>query len=494
MKGYITKEQLSNSLKQEIDHKINIEDLDYVDVKNPPIPFTPAIGDGVSDDTIQIQTLIDNFDNVLISSGIYLVSTLNLEKGKHVFGNGKQNSILKGNFEGLNIINCVCGQEGYEQYKIHDLTIDGSSISNHAVYINRTTSSTHDTWANIYHVHIKNCKGDGLYLGNQIRECYIDTLEISGCQGNGLVLEEGATDNVITNVVSHNNEKSGFYINGANNRFIGCKAYWNGRNNNAEQEERCSGFYITKYTNKFTCCDAQENALHGFHICDTKHIVIEGMSADRNGLPLTDWKNSSPQVTYGSGVYIENSSLIEIRGLCKDFLKWTLGQTQKYGVTSVSSNNIVIDIQCLDVEKDLNLSSSSSYYIRVNGVEKFHNKIIPSLLNKNNYFLLEDTSSVMGTNVYNDKSRFQIYSNNNNEIKIDSYNKNSTGDFQWTGTPLKINNAGDIHLGRYNTKIGFFDVEGINRIQAPTAASDLDTVITLANNLRQILIDYGLLG
>lgn len=482
-----------NNFDSQIKEKVNIDDLDYVDIKNPPLPYMPAIGDGVSDDTLRIQNLIDNFDNIFIPAGTFLVSTLNLKPGKHIFGSGKHCSVLKGNSAGGKIINCVCDSTGYEQYKIHDLKINGNLLSDFGIYICRTATSVHDTWANVYNLHITKCRQNGIYVGSQIRESYFDTIVIRDCLGNGITVDDGATDNVFTNIVSHNNEKNGFYINGSNNRFVSCKAFWNGRNNNAEQSQRYSGYYITKYVNKFTCCDAQENALHGFHIKDTNSVILEGMSADRNGLPMTDWSNDSPTITYGSGVYIDTSSLIEVRGFCRDFMKWSKGQTQKYGVTAINSRNINIDVHCLDVEENLNISNTSSYCIRVNGENQFHVKKIPSKNNKNNYFTFEDTSSVMGMNVYSDKSRFQIYSNNDSNIKIDSFKK-VDGNFTWTGTPLNINNNGDIHLGRYNTKIGFFDVEGINRIQAPTAASDLASVVTLANSLRQILINYGLLG
>ena len=109
------------------------------------------------------------------------------------------------------------------------------------------------------------------------------------------------------------------------------------------------------------------------------------------------------------------------------------------------------------------------------------------------YFSLTDEASRFGVDVYGDHSSYQVYCNSDDEFKIDSFKINDSGKFGWTGTPLKINNEGDIHLGRYNTKIGFFNVEGIACQQAPKSASTHDESITLANNLRQILINYGLL-
>ena len=480
----------------QLSHKVNAQDLHYVNVKTPPIPFVGAKGDGIADDTEAIQNLINNFENILIPCGTFLVSSINLTPKKTLFGLGKHSSILKGNAPGVDVIRCEMDATGYEQCQIHDLTIDGNKVAKCGIYMNRNTTSIHDTWANVYNVFVKNCTEDGIYIGSQIRECYFNEIEIRDCGGHGFNIDSGATDNVLTNIVSHNNEKSGFMVNGANNRFVSCKAYWNGRNNNANQNDRYSGFYITSWTNKFTCCDAQENALHGFHVKDTHTIQLDCITADRNGLPLTDWSNASPQTTYGSGVYIDNSRLIDVTGISRDFMKWSHGQTQKYGITVVkSSSAIEINLMTHDIEQDFNIdTSTSNYTLKINGVEYFHSRKMLSKNNKINYFNLADESGRMGIDIFSNKSQFQVYSNNNDEIKIDTFNKNANGAFQWTGTPLKIKNNGDIHLGRHNTKIGFFDVEGINRIQAPTAASDLATVVTLANELRQILINYGLLG
>ena len=78
MKGYITKEQLSDSLKNEFDHKVNIYDL-AVNIKN-----FGAKGDGVTNDTQAILNALNfaynNNQNLYIPQGIYMVDNEFTEK------------------------------------------------------------------------------------------------------------------------------------------------------------------------------------------------------------------------------------------------------------------------------------------------------------------------------------------------------------------------------------------------------------------------------
>ena len=477
----------AHDLKNNLKAKLIIEDS--VNVKQ-----FGAKGNGIADDTEAIQLAIDLCKDVCIPAGEFLTSNLTLNKKNSIKGMGKSVSILKSVNTEDPMFLCELNSEGREEITISDISMQGNKVGKDGIKLYRTEGSSNDAWIDIHNIAIKNFKGDGLYIGGNIREVYVNTVEIAGCDNYGLFLDEGATDNVISNVCSHNNENAGFYVNGANNRFNNCKAFWNGRNNNASQENRSSGFLITSWCNKFINCDAQENALHGFCIKNTNNIQLLGITADRNGLPMTDWSSDSPEITYGSGVYIKNSSLVSVTGILRDFRKYQMGQTQKYGIYVVESKYCDFDVMIQHLEELYYIQKSSNYILKING-EYYICGATRNIsdVNKNNYVKMASSEGRLGYDFYCGNAQYQIYSDNNGKFKIDTFKRNEAGDFVWSGTPIYFDNNGNIHLGRYNTKLGFYDVDGVELQTINGTANDLNSAITLVNSLKTSLINLGLI-
>lgn len=453
-----------------------------------------AKGNNVDDDTTPIQTAINKSNVVFIPTGVYLVSQLNLKSKLTLYGEGKNNSVLKS--VSADTLGMLCGEfdeSGYEEIIIHDLYLNGNNIGNRGIYFNRENGSSHDTWCNIYNMKIGYFLKNGIYLGKYIREVYVDTIEIYKCSGNGLYMHTNATDIVVSNVVAHNNELNGFLIEGNGNRFDNCKAFWNGRNNNATQENRKSGYYVSGWSNKFIDCDAQENALNGFDIISTNTIILIGCSVDRNGLPMTDWSSDSPSVTYGKGINIYNCNRLSINALVRDFRKYSGGQTQKYGVYADTLEYSFINLICQHQENDYYTTSATNCDLTINGYKiQNGNFIRDNISPSNDYVKCISENSRFGYDIYSSNSIFQISSNKDDTFKIDSFKKEN-GSYAWKATPLLVNNEGDVKLGRYNTKIGFYNANPIVCQTITSDATDLTSVITLANDLKSKLINLGLI-
>lgn len=68
-----------------------------INVKYPPAPFVAAKGDGVSDDSLVIQNIIDNFNNVFIPEGTFKASIVLKRSGQVLKGTGRRSVIIPAN-------------------------------------------------------------------------------------------------------------------------------------------------------------------------------------------------------------------------------------------------------------------------------------------------------------------------------------------------------------------------------------------------------------
>lgn len=478
--------ELNNKLKAKI-----ILENDIANIKQ----FGAKANDNTFDNSVIIQYCLDTYLNAFIPYGTFWVNnTILIRRGYTIKGISKYISVLKS--IGVNMMfRADFDGFGNEKFLFENLSFDGNNTAINCFWCGNSGYAQNDTNSLIKQCLIYKFNGYALKFEQSIREVYLDSIEIRDCKDDCLILGEGATDCVINNVVCHNSEKNGFTIIGHNNRLSNCKAFWCGRNFNAEKENRKHGFFIQTDGIKLVNCDAQENAYDGFHCENTTAVQFISCSADRNGQPLTDWSNASPENTYGSGFKLIESYDYYIQGQIKDFLKWTNGQTQKYGVNIEESNNGYINIIGLEHEWEIPYYITNSHNIDLflNGKQYYKSSIL-SRFNPNQVYLRHcDESNNFGCDMYLPNARFYFGSNSNDSFRIDSFNKNDSDNYQWTGTPIKITNEGDIHIGRYNTKIGFYDVEGVSLQTISETASDLESVIILANNLKTALTNLGLI-
>lgn len=82
-------------ISSQMAQNMNKIDTNFVNVKYPPAPYVAAKGDGVTDDTSAIQTLINDFANVYLPNGNYIVSKLVLKAYRAIIGQNSHDTILK---------------------------------------------------------------------------------------------------------------------------------------------------------------------------------------------------------------------------------------------------------------------------------------------------------------------------------------------------------------------------------------------------------------
>lgn len=103
-----------------------------LNVKNPPEGLTPAVGDGVANDTAAIQSIINYAKNtgvntsIYIPSGTYLVSGLTLPAGVSLIGENMYTTTIKL----ANYSNKVVIAANLSEAVIGNLTIDANSTNN----------------------------------------------------------------------------------------------------------------------------------------------------------------------------------------------------------------------------------------------------------------------------------------------------------------------------------------------------------------------------
>ena len=467
----------------------------YISVKN-----FGAKGDGVTDDTKAIQDTI-NFANenklkVLIDEGIYKISKLNVYNATVIEGANRNKTILKikensnENFISIN-------GTSIRYVTLRNFTIDGNknnvSTEITAIYTDQETD-THHLFENLT---IKNMSGSGIRLSRG--ENRLNNLYIHHCNRWGI--GHVGSDNVFTNISCAWNYLGGVYEGGASSRWINCKCFVNGESDNIgnKPHKESNGFKICDSRGVImTNCEAQENYGHGFDISNYSNAIINGCRADCNGMINKDVTSlNNLKKLCGISLSGVNDSIIDIT--CDDFriaygftdLNW-----QYAGIVFADNNSknnyinakIVNNVETLLYTNwDNYVSTLKSDYkntIIINGVE-VSDKVINSKL-----ALIEDrfdTARLDVGDVHKENNNcWRIMKETDGSLRVRLIvNKKQVND------QLQFNKNGLI-VGANNTMLGFYGKVPVIQETIVNDATDLSSVITLANNIRYILKNIGL--
>lgn len=234
-------------------------DMENVALKTdtPTIPFVRpeqfgAKGDGVTDDTLAIQTAVDTGFTIVFGVATYLItSAINVESDKHILGVTRGTPVIKCvNCNGFNITG-------------KDTILQNLEIQNANTGINIGDGETlQDCNVSIRDVNVKYSK---IGFKNNVKsrsanfyDCYSN-----GCD-YGFILE--GTDCKIINCSASVTKYHGFAVKGANNVLENCKAFFCGSVKTNESNQESSGFYITAdYTSGVNLL-SQQNYFYGFYI------------------------------------------------------------------------------------------------------------------------------------------------------------------------------------------------------------------------------------
>ena len=190
-----------------------------------------AKGDGVTDDTISLQTCINYFNVIKLSNRTYITNMLNIPSFKNIIGEGK-NSIIKAN-PSMKLTNnyLIRTKDGGSGIRISNLKIICGNTSNEADYkiggigLISTANANNDQWDTrniIENVEILNCYTASIYIGTYQRENKIQNCFISNTTNNGINCQ--GTDNMINGCTIAGSHLSGIMLQG-NNRLSNTKLF-----------------------------------------------------------------------------------------------------------------------------------------------------------------------------------------------------------------------------------------------------------------------------
>ena len=228
-----------------------------------------AKGDGVTDDTLSIQSAINTGLSVFLPPGKYNVKELNgFASGQIIQGISKVESWGEKNTQNITLLNGIGSADNYviknnvwgdgilpTAITVKNLSIEGSKKTNGILVGNSST---------IEGVRITNCI-NGL---SNIKVSNVMNCQINGCT-NGVM---NATDSKITNNFIYYNEVGINFDNSNDNSIVNNKIEWNG-----------IGISLTKATfNLISNNIIDRNTTYGIYTSNTSNTTISGNQFERN--------------------------------------------------------------------------------------------------------------------------------------------------------------------------------------------------------------------
>ena len=228
-----------------------------------------AKGDGVTDDTLSIQSAINTGLSVFLPPGKYNVKELNgFASGQIIQGISKVESWGEKNTQNITLLNGIGSANNYviknnvwgdgilpNAITVKNLSIEGSKKTNGILVGNSST---------IEGVKITNCI-NGL---SNIKVSNVMNCQINGCT-NGVM---NATDSKITNNFFYYNEVGINFDNSNDNSIVNNKIEWNG-----------IGISLTKAVfNLISNNIIDRNTTYGIYTSNTTNTTISGNQFERN--------------------------------------------------------------------------------------------------------------------------------------------------------------------------------------------------------------------
>lgn len=356
------------NLNREVTEHLEDSNTRAINVLYPPANLTAAVGDGVHDDTMAIQSVINYVSSngggiVLIPKGTYIISQLILPSNIVIKGLGigitnlKQKNQSNAHF----IINNDIAN-GNSNIRVENLSIDGNkeeqtAASNFGIYLDNITK------IEINSVEVKNCLSHGIDIRNG-SYAYINNCFVHDNSGHGINLNSTDYTDLIGNS-SYNND-IGYYAENSCS-YLTMSSNFSIKNNR-------SGFStpIDTLSTSITLSDnvSFSNGYHGFEI-QGNDIIIDGNIAAYNGTTLShqgiliNAKNvivSNNHSFYNTGVGIDlgNCESVSVIGN-------NVYQNSCFGIECNSSDNIIIDSNIVKANSRNNNSSYSGIIIYADG-------------------------------------------------------------------------------------------------------------------------------
>ena len=310
--------------------------------------------DGVADQE-QIQAAIaslgSNGGQVQLSSGtFFLTDAVRLTNRVLLSGRGRATSLRAAgtwtSFDGARQGALIeSATNSVDKAGVSHLALDGARYQGHdigGIYFNTTSNADFDegpdaaNWfSDLYIFHTRQ---HGVHFaGSRGRATKASRIRVYNVGQEGVNVAHGflidTPDGTYDQLESGSASGAGFWVDGTNNRFTNCKAWYSD----------LSGWEIRKGRCMFSACESQDNEQHGFYIGAGPNSLT-GCHADSNS-----WNGDSPTSAY-DGFHIPWGNDIQLVG-CSAYDKneGGRGYWQRHGFYVGSSAN---RIQILGTARD----------------------------------------------------------------------------------------------------------------------------------------------
>ena len=285
-----------------------------------------------TDDTQIIQFALDNYTNVFIPEGVFLISVITLNSYNNLYGLSKKSILrtINNNQNEFLITNTLQAN----RISIHDLTIDGNKQNSNSISggINLVRESgrfehVSDSNFSIYNVIIQEIAGIGIKTNAYAREGHFHDIYILAPDKQGIYIN-GSTDNKWYNITIHSAGLQGIYCNGQMNKFNNIKIFYTGYVDRSayafeirQERQQLTDIQIQECIGGGLFINTAQNLITGLLI-DGVDRILNDINANYPALYLTSRDNRISYGNYINGIItngnVDTSSKI---GLKMDFLK-----------------------------------------------------------------------------------------------------------------------------------------------------------------------------
>ena len=316
-----------------INRPINQKLQEWVSVKD-----FGAKGDGTTNDTVAINNALTYVSSlgggaVIVPLGTYIITQIKMQCSTALIGMGWGSILKQAASSNTNAV--VLANTSTQFTQLRDIQIQGNNYQNTSGdginYVNAggTFSSPPNNFHLIDNVFVWVCAGNGITLDSGVVEAKLSNIVVQACNGYGYNLS--CTDSQFVNCTAGSSGLNGFNLNCPNSRFANSKSYGSGR---VSSSATGAGWYISNPRIQLANCEAQDNGWHGFIAVGVSELSLMGIVADSNG-----------NVTPATGIRIDNSSYVQVSGVCYNRPGVTATQTYGLDISSgtPSHNNYQIN-------------------------------------------------------------------------------------------------------------------------------------------------------
>lgn len=513
-------------VQEEINNKLDsmVEDGVLYNIINQYLPYIyvesyGAVGNGETDDTQAFEDALSYAGSVKgtirLLNKTYLIGNITIPSYVNIIGGGFKNSILKAkeNITG-NLISITQMNDNYITLRDFQIIGNKNNTLTSGIYIDKGSdyANSADSFITVENLLISNIYGDGIYNGPGGRENRFKNIIVEYCGGHGI--NSQSSDCYFEGITCKYNTKNGLHIQSGACRFINIKCFLNGYNNNSNSREDIAGFWIGGTNNLFSTCDAQENYGDGFYIKNS-YNSFSNCLADANGFKVQRYNDDGTYADMNDsellydGFHIVDNPVVKntyINAITSDHRRSSNHQLQRYGLFMGNVQNSTIILNGYNNIKPLyyasgfqvNINFYANNYVEVNG--NIVGSAISNRLTLNN---VDDVKNALDIFIDNDNVKKLRFTNNGtNTMQVDNMSGNT-----YIDTPLSVmaseNNDGTIFVGdnnkHYNLNlrgkgIGFFGHSPVAQQTTVANATDLNSCIYLANQLKAKLQNLGLIA